>query len=599
MEELYLKLRNLAELTLEELEGMQETLEEKDDELRTKITMVKDGQKKAALQEESTKVQEAMVLADDRIKEIKNRAKSDRQEESGLSAYREDANGESGLSAYREEDAKEESGQSADREETAKQEKEPMKDASDCKKLAKGFLYQYREHLADKLDWWQRNGMLAEFSVLSEEAEKGNGDALVSLADVLFNCVGGAVKSRRLLGRAMAQGIPDAYYRMAYLFSSGIGVEKDHGKAFAYLEKADELGSLPAILLKAECYAGREISYGYVQQIPVLDEKLSGMLRNNLSEMLRNNLSRDMRKAAQYYKRWLENKYGDDKPYGDKLYYHKLYSYVKCGIQAGEEALKDADNLKEILSPLLEHEEASAYKYEARTIYGKALCEEDRFREAVGLWLKGGTRRDIENILEHYDAIVKAGDGDALDAKLAEMTNDTSRDKEKLDIKGMILMWQGDHCRNDDAAAFGYYCKAVGAGYGEAVKKRDEIRDKHLRDGIIDFIVFLEESGEGGNADAYKYLGDMYMMDWSSTPHDYKKALEYYLMGKAGSMRKECEEQAELMKEWLRCEKKFAMAIDCVHSAVSARKKEGLNIIRQLAEKKFPPAVEYRRTMPD
>ncbi len=58
-------------------------------------------------------------------------------------------------------------------------------------------------------------------------------------------------------------------------------------------------------------------------------------------------------------------------------------------------------------------------------------------------------------------------------------------------------------------------------------------------------------------------------------------------------MREECEKQAEKMKEWLGFEKRVAIAIDCVNSAVSGRKEEGLSMIRQLAQKNFPPAVEF------
>lgn len=577
MEELLLRLRDSAELTLEELEDMQETLEEKDDELRTKITMVKDEKIKAELKTERQQVQEAMVLAENRIDEIKNRDQADAQGQSGLSAYREEgAQEQNGLSAYREEGAQEQSGLSAYREEdkqkqsdpsayqedTVKREKESNKDFCYNKNIADDYRRAYKDHV-DGYHIKYVEAMKKIFTEVSIEAEKGNGDALNSLAE-MYEAEFNPIIGRRLLNKAIAQGVGDSYYNMARMLRTGNVVEKDDKKAVEYFEKAVELGSLPAIWQKAK--------------------KISSVIRGE-------NRTRDQwKEAMEYYKYYLENKYEDAEP-DDERYRDCLYNYVYCGTKAGEEALKDAANLRKVLSLLLEHEGRSSGG--AREIYGNALCNEKRFREAVSLWLEAGDRWSIKLILEQYDNISEAGDGEALDGILNEKANYTGQDYEKREIKGIILTWKGDRCEKDEAEAFKYYCQAAGTGYYEAKEKRDEILKKYQESNFIDTIVFFEESAEGGNADAYKYLGDLYAVDQRGNPHDYKKAMEYYRRGQAGTMREICEEQAEKMKELIGLEKRYEIAIGCVCSAVQERKEEGLNMIRQLAEKKFPAAVEY------
>ena len=592
MEELFLRLQNGAALTLEELESMQEAFDEKNEELRGKITMVKDEEKKAALQAERTKVQEAMVAVDAKIEEVKKREsglsayREEDEKESGLSAYREDDEKESGLSAYREEEEKEDSGKSAAKEEPAKREEVPAKSVN-YYQLADQYWSAFKDYRetgnTDKRE-------IAEkiFAEVSMDAEQGNAKAMVGLAQLLYNDVAGDVKSRRLLKKAMEKRDCYAYFYMASLLSTGHGVEKkDEEKALKYLNEAADRGALDAVYLQAEAYSGEKRNCRYTIPLKDLEDRY-------LYKMLYEKLPRDMRKAASLYKRRLEAICGDGKKTG--LYYYVLLRYVECGIAAGEEELNGADRLKEIITPLLE-DEGSRYKEQARTIYANALCEEKRFREAVGLWLANGTLEDIRHILEHYDAIVKSGDGEAIDAILAEKMNDTSRDQEKLDIKGMILTWRGDRCVKDDAAAFGYYCKAAAAGWKEAIEKRERIWKgcfgQAASNHFLDAILLFKTSGELGNADAYKYLGDFYLEDWPGCPHDYQKALDAYKRGLSGTMRNECEKQARKLTGWVEMDKMFADAVKLIGSPTKMHRDDGLSMIKQLAEKNFPPAMEY------
>lgn len=592
MDELFLKLQSSAALTLEELESMQEAFDEKNEELRGKITMVKDEAKKAALQAERTKVQEAIVAVDAKIEEVKKREsglsayREEDEKESGLSAYREDEK-ESGLSAYREEDAKDEGGKSKAKAEPAKREETPAKKV-DYGQLA----YQYWSAFKDYRETGNTDKReIAEkiFAEASMGVEQGNRDAMVALAQILYNDSGGDVKCRRLLEMAIEKNESYGYLYMAYLLSAGYGgVKKGEGKALAYLDRAADRGALKAVLLKAEAYGGTRPNYT-PSLIPLNN------LDNILYRLLSEKLPRDMGKAANFYKRWLEAQYGDDKQ--TSLYYYNLLKYVECGIAAGIEEVQGADRLKEIITPLLE-DEGSAYKEQARTIYANVLCEEKRFREAVTLWLKGGTLEDIRHILEHYDAIVKSGDGEALDAILAEKMNDTSRDQEKLDIKGMILTWKGERCGEDKAAAFGYYCKAAAAGWKEAIEIRERMWRGYFGQAtasnrFLDAILLFKTSGELGNADAYRYLGDFYQEDWPGCPHDYQKALDAYKRGLAGTMRDECEKQARKLAGWVEMDKMFADAIKLIGSTTKMHRDDGLSIIKQLAEKNFPPAMEY------
>lgn len=576
MEEELLRLRDSEGLTLEELEAVQETLEEKDDELRTKITMVKDEKIKAEHETERRQVQEAMVLVETRIDEIKNREQVNMQEQSGLSAYREEGTQEqSGLSAYREENMQEQSGLSAYHEENIQEQSGLSTYQEDIvkqeEKLDRDFYNDYK-HAYDKGDI---EAMKKIFSEVSIEAEKGNGDMLCVLADIFAlenNSHFYTIKSRRLFNRAMVQGSRKAYSAMLWMLEDGSSAEQDKEKALECLEKAAELGSLDAIMDIADGASG---------------EKTNSIV------------PRDYGKAMKYYKYYLDRKYGnaevDSLKYMDGLEYRIcLYKYVKYGIKAGEERLKDVNNLRKMLSLLLDYDDnacnATEEIEETRNMLGDALCNEKRYREAVSYWLEAGNAYGIKSILREYDNISEAGDGEALDSILNEKINYTGQEKKKQELKGIILTWKGDRCENDDVEAFKYYCLAAGTRNDEAVKKRDRILKKYKESNFINARAFYEESAEGGNSDAYKYLGDLYAAD-----HNYENAMKYYRRGQAGTMEEICKKQAGIMKERMSQERRYKIAIDCVSvsSMVQGRREEGLNMIKQLAKEGFPEAAEY------
>lgn len=573
MEELLVRLRDPEEMTLEELEEMQETLEEQDDGLRTKITMAKDEKLKAELETERRQVQEAIVLAETRMEEIKSREQADPEEQSGLSAYREEGTQEqSGLSAYREEGAQERSGLSAYREEKVQEQKDQEQKDQEQSSLSVNQEDTARQEQKSGKDFFEEcehaydeGGIAAVqkmFTEVSIEAEKGDAEALYRLSVISsWPSRLGTIKNRRLLHKAMEQGSSEAYYDMAEMLNNGYGVEQDVEKAIVYLEKAAELGSRHAILETARAYRSGEAPEHWMSSFPY----------------------RDAHKALKYYKYYLEKTES-----GTYEYISGLLSYVQSGIEAGEEEFKDVDRLKKLLSPLLEF--SSYFAGSARNLIGDALCRGKRFREAVSYWLEAGNDEGIKRILEQYDNISNAGDGEALDRILNDKINDAGQDKNTREIKRMILKWKGDRCGKDDVEAFRYYCQAASLGERDG---RDSILKKYMDSNFIDASTFFEECAEGGNMDAYKYLGDLYAVDRRGNTHDYKKAMEYYLQGAKGPMKDTCEKLAEEMKNLLRQENRYIRAIDCVSSAVPERKKEGLDMIKQLAEAGFPAAIEY------
>ncbi|MCM1044213.1 MAG: hypothetical protein NC417_01775 [Candidatus Gastranaerophilales bacterium] len=535
MEELLERLRDSAEMTSEELEEMQETLEEKDDELRTKITMARDEKLKAELETERQQVQEAIVLVETRVEEIKSR------EMSGLSAYREEDEREH---AYHEEDVPEH----AYRGEDVPEQRSLSVNPEDW------FFFDTCSRAEEEGGIEAVKKLFAEASI---EAEKGNADALYRLAVISsWRDRTGTLKKRRLLRKAMAQGAGGTYYDMAILLENGYFVERDVEKALAYLEKAAELGSVKAMWEMAQAYASGENP-----------------------EEWRSELPEDSRKAMEYYQCYME-KAG---PGGDK-YLRCLTGYAACGIVIGEEKFKSVDYLKELLAPLLEA--GGSHASLARNWIGDVLCEEKRFREAVSYWLEAGDYAGVKRILERYDDISNAGDGEALDRLLNEKINDAGQDE---DIKCMILKWKGDRGK-DDVEAFGYYCQAAGLG---SKLGRDRLLKKYREGNFIDASEFFKESADAGNMDAYKYLGDLYAVDRRGNTHDYEKAMEYYRYGAKGTMKDTCEKLADEMKNLLRQENRYNRALECIASAVQERKKEGLDMIEQLAEDGYPAAAAY------
>ena len=585
IEELLLRLDDSSDMTQEEMEDIQDTLNEQDDALRTKITMVKDEERRAMLEAERLQVQDALTRIGERIEEKMRLKQAEADEEGGLTAVSGGrTDGQGGLSAYQGDTTGEQGGLTAapdgqngssddhdnkadDREDPDKhRENEPeQQEQPERKDNWQETKDAYRKAVSDQ----DIDQMKKLYVQVSEAAEKGDADAVIALGalSTYENWGNDTVRNRRLLHRAMKLGSLDACETLLWQMKKSRVVTA--ASCFQdYCDEMIEIGYINAAVELARLHDRRGTDYDY--------------------ECYWKFARWEYARAGEYYKCYLD---GRGKEMKDDTYRECLYRYVWCRRKTGEE-FQEAGSIRTGLSLLLEHD--GKYTQEANILMGDSLCRENQYKEAVSYYLDSRSDTGIARILREYDQIVKEEGGQAIDLVLEGMIQDTGRYTATTDQKRMILVWKGDRSSKDEKAAFKYYCQAADMGDRDANQKRNAIVQKYRDNNYIAAVNFFKSSAEDyDNYDAYKYLGDMYAEDHHGIRHDYRQALEYYMRGKYGAMKKECERLEDAMKKKMEQEKNYELAKNMLSTAAQASRDEAMKMMKQLAKEGFADAVKY------
>ena len=103
------------------------------------------------------------------------------------------------------------------------------------------------------LDSYQRGDVRNAISILRKHADAGDGPSQAFLGNIL-DLAEQNEEAVEYFRKAAAQGVPDGYYGLAVMYSTGEGVKKDMKQAREWMVKAAEAGHRQATLTVALAY---------------------------------------------------------------------------------------------------------------------------------------------------------------------------------------------------------------------------------------------------------------------------------------------------------------------------------------------------------